>query len=115
MDLYYAPLYIPREFYRVVYDIRMERYHEEKKRKEEEEARAKEEQRREEEQKRDKRLKTKILDKRLSPAAQARETKHNSQDDVKNKEDQEKAPSLPAPPPTGLNVEDMIDILEEGG
>lgn len=113
MDLYYAPLYIPREFYRVVYDIRMERYQEEKKRKKEQEEKEKEERRKIEEEKRNKRLKTTILDRRLSPSAQAKETKHSAQVDVKDDENQkEKAETAPL---AGLDMENLIDILEEGG
>ena len=113
MDLYYAPLYIPRELYRVVYEIRMDRYKEEKKRKEEQEAQEKEERRRAEIEKRDKRLRTKILDRRLSPAVQALETKHSSQIDVKDDENQNKKASTASL--AGINMEDMIDMLEEGG
>lgn len=114
MDLFYSPLYIPREFYYIVFNMRMERYKEEKRKKDEEEKTAKEEQRREEEMKRNKRLNSKVFSKRLSPAAQARELKHNSQVDENDGKEATEV-KKPISPPSGLNIEDLVDVLEEGG
>lgn len=113
MDLFDIPMTRLRELFYYSFNIKeqreKERKEQEKKKREEEEKRAK----REEANKPGK--VNHIFEKRLSPAAQARESRHmKSQDDEKKKSEELSTAAELAPPPN-VDMEDLIDVLEEGG
>ena len=57
----------------------------------------------------------KFFDRRLSPAAQAREIAHKkSQDDAKKREENNSEIAAETTPPR-IDMEDLVDVLEEGG
>lgn len=108
MDLYDRPFNILHELYYYTFTVAEER----------EKARKEEQKKREEEQKKKepKKLTPRQFDRRLSPAAQAKANKEmkESQDDVnKGSEDKSKSqPELASPP--NVDIEDIVDIMEEG-
>lgn len=113
MDLFDLPFNIVHELYYYTFLIKEER---------EKERKAEEKKNKEEEAKKSRleemnRRKPALFDRRMSPAAQAREVKHNkSQDDEKQKsEGQNKAESVLPPSSSGVDMEDLMDALEEGG
>ena len=111
IDLMDMPFNKLHEFYRYTFMIREEREKEriaEEKSREEKEAKEKER-----ENNRNQKMKPVQFDKRLSPAAQARENKHNkSQADEKDKSEDNITTELPTPP--RFDMEDLTDLLEEG-
>ena len=99
------------ELYRYTFLIKEEREKEriaEEKAREEKEAKEKER-----EKNRNQKMKPVKFDKRLSPAAQARENQVNkSQADENKKSEENITTELPTPP--RFDIEDLTDMLEEG-
>lgn len=111
MDLYNAPYNLIHELYYYSFSIKdsreRERKAEEKKRKENEEKKNKMDDIKKESHK--------FFDRRLSPAAQAREIAHKkSQDDAKKREENNSEIAAETTPPR-IDMEDLVDVLEEGG
>lgn len=112
MDLYNAPYNLIHELYYYSFTIKdsreKERKAEEKKRKEEAEKKNKMDDIKKESHK--------FFDRRLSPAAQAREVAHKKlQDDAKKREEKKNSEIAAEPTPPSIDMEDLVDVLEEGG
>lgn len=109
MDLFNAPFSYVHELYYYTFLIKEER-EKERKEKEKEEADKRE---------REKRIESinkrapMTFDKRFSPAAQAQEARKNKSQADENKSENNNAEPAPSIP-TG-SLEDLVDIIEEGG
>lgn len=111
MDLYDKPFNIIHEFLYYTFTIKEER---EKQRLEEEKAKQAEADKQKRKEKALKRTPYKF-DRPLSPAAQARESKHNkSQADEQKREEINSSTTGSIAPPSDIDMEDIVDMLEEG-
>lgn len=113
MDLFDAPLNLVRELYYYTFMIKEQR--EQERKKEEKEKKEKEE--KEKEREKINKRNPSFFERRLSPAAQAREARHmKSQDDELKKSEENKSESTAEiAPPQNIDMEELIDVLEEGG
>ena len=115
MDLFDIPMSRLRELFYYSFSIKEQR---EKERKEQEKKKKEEEAKKAKQEEMNKPVKANyIFEKRLSPAAQARESRHKkSQDDEKRRSEEQKlSTAAELAPPPNVDMEDLIDVLEEGG
>lgn len=109
MDLFYAPFNIVHEFYYFTFLIKEQK---EKDRKDEEKKKQEEEKAIERVKEMNK-PKLTMVSNRLSPAAQAQESRHiKSQSDESSKREQTSKSELA--PSINMNIEDLVEALEEG-
>ena len=110
IDLYNAPYNLIHEFYYYTFCIKDSR----EKERRETEKKQEEEKKRKDKMENIKKESHKFFDRRLSPAAQAREMRHiKSQDDEKKQKELNEITAESAAP--NIDMEDLVDVLEEGG
>ena len=108
LDLFDMPFNRVHELYRYTFSIKDEK---EKEREEQEKARKAEEEKQKKREEMTKHSPT-FFDRRLSPAAQARENKKSQDDEKKKSEDKSRMNN--ENPLTGIDFEELTDMLEEG-
>ena len=108
LDLFDMPFNRVHELYRYTFSIKDEK---EKEREEQEKARKAEEEKQKKREEMTKHSPT-FFDRRLSPAAQARENKKSQDDEKKKSEDKSRINN--DNPLTGIDFEELTDMLEEG-
>ena len=108
LDLFDMPFNRVHELYRYTFSIKDEK---EREREEQEKAKKAEEEKQKKRKEMTKHSPT-FFDRRLSPAAQARENKKSQDDEKKKSEDKSRISN--ENPLTGIDFEELTDMLEEG-